>query len=73
MKTLISLAFFSFFLFTNCEGISPYKKTTIENYVANNYSKKEVNITMRDGIKLHTTIYSPKDKSKTYPILMQER
>jgi putative CocE/NonD family hydrolase len=71
MKTLIPLAFFSFFLFTNCEQTSSYKKTTKENYVANNYSKKEVNITMRDGIKLHTTIYSPKDKSKTYPILMQ--
>ena len=34
------------------------------------YSKKEVMITMRDGIKLHTTIYSPKDTSKIYPILM---
>ena len=27
-------------------------------------------IEMRDGIKLHTTIYSPKDTSKTYPMLM---
>ena len=35
MKTLISLAFFSFFLFTNCEQTSSYKKTTKENYVAN--------------------------------------
>lgn len=35
------------------------------------YTKKEVMIEMRDGIKLHTTIYSPKDTSKTYPILMQ--
>ena len=26
---------------------------------------------MRDGVKLFTTIYAPKDKSKTYPILMQ--
>ncbi|MEP5254640.1 MAG: CocE/NonD family hydrolase [Winogradskyella arenosi] len=34
------------------------------------YTKKEVMITMRDGIKLHTTIYSPKDTSKTYPMLM---
>ncbi len=37
----------------------------------NNYTKKEVNIIMRDGIKLHTTIYSPKDTSKKYPILLQ--
>ena len=37
--------------------------------VKNHYTKKEVTITMRDGIKLHTTIYSPKDTSKKYPIL----
>ncbi|MFD2565585.1 CocE/NonD family hydrolase [Aquimarina rubra] len=35
------------------------------------YSKQEVDIVMRDGAKLHTTIYSPKDTSKKYPILMQ--
>ncbi|WP_405571818.1 CocE/NonD family hydrolase [Winogradskyella sp. Asnod2-B02-A] len=34
------------------------------------YTKKEVMVEMRDGIKLHTTIYSPKDTSKTYPMLM---
>ncbi|PQB04146.1 CocE/NonD family hydrolase [Aureitalea marina] len=44
---------------------------TGQNYVTENYEKTEVQITMRDGIKLHTTIYSPKDKSKSYPILMQ--
>ncbi|MGA8853626.1 MAG: CocE/NonD family hydrolase [Christiangramia sp.] len=36
-----------------------------------NYNKMEVDIPMRDGIKLHTTIYSPKDTSQDYPILMQ--
>ncbi|MCB0399343.1 MAG: CocE/NonD family hydrolase [Winogradskyella sp.] len=41
-----------------------------DTFVKDNYTKKEVMITMRDGIKLHTTIYSPKDTSKTYPILM---
>ena len=71
MKTLIPIAFFSFFLLTNCERTSSDKKTIKENYVANNYTKKEVAIVMRDGVKLHTTIYSPKDKTKTYPILMQ--
>ncbi|WP_424002244.1 CocE/NonD family hydrolase [Maribacter sp. IgM3_T14_3] len=42
-----------------------------ETYVADNYTKKEVDITMRDGVKLHTTVYSPKDTSKEYPIIMQ--
>jgi putative CocE/NonD family hydrolase len=42
-----------------------------ETYVEDHYTKKEVDIVMRDGIKLHTTIYSPKDTSKEYPIIMQ--
>ncbi len=42
-----------------------------DTYIQDNYDKQEVAIQMRDGIKLHTTIYSPKDKSKKYPILMQ--
>ena len=38
-----------------------------------NYDKKEVYIPMRDGTKLFTAIYTPKDISsaKKYPILMQ--
>src|SRR5436305_6610170 len=35
------------------------------------YTKKEVQITMRDGVKLFTSIYLPKDQSQNYPILMQ--
>jgi len=39
--------------------------------VKTNYDKMEVDIPMRDGVKLHTTIYTPKDTSQEYPILMQ--
>jgi len=39
--------------------------------VSENYDKQEVYIIMRDGVKLHTTIYSPKDTSKKYPIILQ--
>lgn len=34
------------------------------------YTKQEVDIVMRDSVKLHTTIYSPKDTSQDYPIIM---
>lgn len=34
------------------------------------YVKREVQIPMRDGVKLFTAIYEPKDKSRTYPIMM---
>jgi len=33
-------------------------------------TKQEVYITMRDGVRLFTSIYTPKDTSKDYPMLM---
>jgi putative CocE/NonD family hydrolase len=35
------------------------------------YTKYEFNIPMRDGVKLFTVVYVPKDSSKSYPFLMQ--
>src|SRR3954467_764455 len=34
------------------------------------YVKSEYRIAMRDGTKLFTSVYVPKDTSQTYPILM---
>jgi putative CocE/NonD family hydrolase len=34
------------------------------------YTKQEVMIPMRDGVRLFTAIYEPRDTSHTYPILM---
>lgn len=42
-----------------------------EEYIRENYTKKEVKVPMRDGTLLFTTIYSPKDETREYPILMQ--
>lgn len=39
-------------------------------YVKDNYQKFEYNIPMRDGKKLFTAVYVPKDKSTKYPIMM---
>ncbi|HVW98461.1 MAG TPA: CocE/NonD family hydrolase [Mucilaginibacter sp.] len=39
-------------------------------WFVNNYDKKEVTIPMRDGIKLFTSIYMPKDNSEKHPILI---
>ncbi|MDO4216017.1 MAG: CocE/NonD family hydrolase [Bacteroidales bacterium] len=35
-----------------------------------NYTKEEVMVPMRDGVKLHTSIYTPKDSTERHPILM---
>jgi len=40
------------------------------NWLAKNYSKQEVQISMRDGIKLFTSIYTPKDNAEKHAILM---
>jgi putative CocE/NonD family hydrolase len=60
-KLLLLIAFIAFFS-TNAQE---------ENYVKDNYNKTETYIEMRDGTKLFTTIYSPKDTSKQYPILLK--
>ena len=47
------------------EAVSP------ESTIRLRYQKSEHVIPMRDGSKLHTTIFSPKDSTRTYPILMK--
>lgn len=72
MKNVFAFLLLSLFLFSAC---APEEKATNEppkdTFVEDNYTKKEYDIPMRDGVKLHTTVYSPKDTSKKYPILMQ--
>lgn len=65
MKKLLSIALLIFGVFlSRAQDNKP-------NYVADNYTKKEVHIKMRDGAELFTSIYTPKDVSKKYPIIMQ--
>jgi len=39
-------------------------------WLRDNYTKKEVMIPMRDGVKLFTSIYIPKDATEKHPFLM---
>ncbi len=39
-------------------------------WIRDNYTKMEINIPMRDGVKLFTAVYMPNDKSEKHPILM---
>ncbi len=38
-------------------------------YIKEHYTKFDYNIPMRDGVKLFTSVYVPKDASKQYPVL----
>jgi uncharacterized protein len=42
----------------------------LSEYTRSNYTKCEYQIPMRDGVKLFTAVYEPKDRRQAYPILM---
>ena len=44
--------------------------TELSKYITDNYTKREVSVPVRDGVKLFTSIYEPKDKSQKYPVLL---
>ncbi len=46
------------------------KEPPKEDYVKAHYTKYEYRIPMRDGKRLFTSVYIPKDTSQPYPILM---
>ena len=51
-------------------GVNAQNVNADSLYMREHYDKAEYEIPMRDGIKLFTVVYMPKDKTKTYPILM---
>jgi uncharacterized protein len=67
MKRLNTLVFFLLI------GLAVFSQTnTLDSaWVRENYYKLERMIPMRDGIKLYTAIYIPRDSSEQHPILMR--
>ncbi|MFT5617435.1 MAG: putative acyl esterase, partial [Arenicella sp.] len=65
------------FLLLNCQSKAQETKKSVNPavndsaYIAQNYVKKEYKIPMRDGTNLFTAVYSPKDQSNKYPIMLQ--
>ena len=42
----------------------------LATYIKANYTKYEYNVPMRDGERLFTAVYLPKDDSRTYGIML---
>lgn len=62
---IISFLFCLFF----SAGVLAQGNPANEQWIRDNYTKMERMVPMRDGIKLFTSIYTPKDNSKKHPIL----
>ena len=66
MRSLVTLIIFC--LFTGRIFSQDVNKDSV--YVREHYEKAEYSIPMRDGKKLFTIVYTPKDKTKAWPVLM---
>ncbi|MCU0705536.1 MAG: CocE/NonD family hydrolase [Fimbriiglobus sp.] len=75
MRWCLSFVLFAGFAFAQTRPSAPPSLSPadveVKNLIKENYTKTEYRIPMRDGTKLFTTVYTPKDDSKTYPILLQ--
>ncbi len=63
MRFIIIISFFFLLFHVSAQTIN-------EAWVKEHYTKKEYSISMRDGVKLFTTVYAPKDNSEKHPFLM---
>ena len=63
MKQILALVCFCIITFSAAQTLDSL-------YIKDNYTKTEHFIKMRDGVKLYTIVYSPKDQSEAHPILM---
>jgi len=68
-KLSSALLVFVFSAFTASFAQPNQQQRELADYIKNNYTKSEVLIPMRDGVKLFVCIYEPKDKSTKYPIM----
>src|ERR1041385_5688576 len=57
-------------LLTSCQTPKVSEARADEYNVKEHYTKSEHMIPMRDGVKLFTIVYTPKDQSQKYPILI---
>lgn len=61
---------FRIFLFAAFLTVSAKAQLT-DQYVKENFTKMDTIIPMRDGIRLYTVIYVPKDNAEKYPFLLE--
>jgi hypothetical protein len=73
-REMKSTAFMALFVFLSMPALYAQDRATNANKtpfnVRSNYTKFEYHVAMRDGVKLFTSVYAPKDASRQYPILM---
>jgi len=70
MKHIKTIIHYSFFVLLFFSFHSSLINAQDNSFIASNYNKAEYRIEMRDGVTLFTAVYTPKDTSKEYPIIL---
>jgi putative CocE/NonD family hydrolase len=69
MRKLLLFLFYCGIIFTTQAQLS-VQSAQDSAWFRDNYTKKEIMVPMRDGIKLFTSLYIPKDNTEKHPFLM---
>src|SRR5258707_14238442 len=56
-------------LATSAQSQLTQQQRELADYIKSHYIQREVMIRMRDGVKLFTSIYEPKDTRQKYPMM----
>src|SRR5512142_1788616 len=69
---VLIIAFLSASALAQNNGAQNEKAKELAEFIRANYTKYEYRISMRDGVRLFTAVYVPKDASatNTYPIML---
>ena len=75
MKTTHSIPFAVALLFPivvlwRAVGSAGTPQQSHEDFLQENYDKSEHMVPMRDGVRLYTIVYVPKDRSREYPVML---
>src|SRR5438128_10622797 len=66
---ILLIVFSAVALLAQPQGQMTQEQRELADYIKSHYTKTEVMIPMRDGIKLFACIYEPKNKDHKYPIM----
>jgi len=70
LATVLLLAFCATGARAQTNQAKPKPEEVTEAYLREHYTKFEYRIPMRDGVRLFTSVFAPKDESQPWPILL---
>ena len=71
LRVVVSLAVVFYTAALIPAGTNAQEADQLASYIRLHYVKHEHLVPMRDGVKLLTSIYAPRDTTRTYPLLMK--